>query len=75
MTIEGTADKGTLHEHRYQPNGLVREQAVSYSPVSALDHVYYEKVYSVGLCECGAVSKKHVANENQRTGLELARSR
>jgi hypothetical protein len=54
------------HVHKWQPNGLVRQNAVLHSPVSRLDDTLYTKVYSTMVCECGKARNVHVANENQR---------
>lgn len=58
------------HQHSYQPNGIVRENKVGYSPVSIWDDTLYVKAYSIGLCSCGDIKKTHVANEDVRTRLE-----
>jgi hypothetical protein len=54
------------HEHKWQPNGQVREHAEASDPVSHLYDTLYTKVFSVMVCECGATKRVHVANENVR---------
>lgn len=71
MTSQSTVE----HEHKWQPNGLVRTNGCNPSPCSRLDDVIYTKVHSILVCECGAHSSKHVANENvRRRGDDLRKA-
>jgi hypothetical protein len=63
------------HEHRWQPNGLVRTNGCTPSPCSRWDDMIYTRVHSILICECGAHTSKHVANENvRRRGDDLRRA-
>ena len=54
------------HKHEWQAVGITKEDHVSYSPVSAMDHVVQRIDYDVQSCACGAVRRTIVSRGRER---------
>lgn len=48
------------HEHAWEPVGTVKEEQVSYSPVSHMDHCKRTVTIAVRSCQCAALRRTQI---------------
>jgi hypothetical protein len=60
-----TALETQQHEHVWEPVGIVDDEQIVYSPVSAMDHVLVKRQLAVRSCECGAIRRTEVSRKER----------
>lgn len=48
------------HKHTWKDAGIIEEDDMLYSPVSARDHIYFTRHILIRTCECGTIRRTEV---------------